>query len=71
MTADDVLKEIDDMIEEDERAMDEADEMLESGHQHQLGLGNLQRSSMIVHQALSGRKLEELSTNELTQAGQT
>eukprot|EP00095_Tigriopus_kingsejongensis_P008496 maker-scaffold18_size714446-snap-gene-6.29 protein:Tk08496 transcript:maker-scaffold18_size714446-snap-gene-6.29-mRNA-1 annotation:"fasciculation and elongation protein zeta-2" len=80
-SADEVIKEIDDMIEDDE-FQDEDESTLSQSHncpngtrgsgahhprEHPAGFSSYQRSSQMVSQALAGRKLEELSTNELTQ----
>ena len=62
------------MDEEDEKDSDE--DKCNSQQQHpstssaansSMPFGSYQRSSRIVSQALAGRKLDELSTNELTQ----
>ena len=71
-SADEVIKEIDDIINEDEDDEDDEDcDEDQDDEKHRGGaagaFGGVQRSSKIVSEALAGRKLEDLSANELTQ----
>ena len=67
-----MIKEIDDMIEGDETDDEDGGDVTPSagatsGAMLQTPLPSYSRSSRIVSEALAGRKLEELSANELTQ----
>ncbi len=74
-SAEEVIREIDDMIEEDEKRhqdQEDEDDDGDAGRLHHNLLpsafsSSCQRSSRMVSQALAGRKLDELSANELTQ----
>ncbi len=76
-SAEEVIQEIDDMIEADEEkaAAEQEDEQERQQQQPSSSkryppggpFSSCQRSSRMVSEALAGRRLEELSTNELTQ----
>ena len=71
-SAEEVIKEIDDMIEGDETDDEDGGDVTPSagatsGAMLPTPLPSYTRSSRIVSEALAGRKLEELSANELTQ----
>ena len=81
-SADEVIKEIDDMIEGNETDEEKDGDVTPSGTEVAAGassassgappqppLPSYSRSSRIVSEALAGRRLEELSANELTQVG--
>ena len=85
-SAEEVIKEIDDMIEGDDSDDEDEGDVTTSGGGGEAAKGtsgststsggpppppfaSFSRSSRIVSEALAGRKLDELSVNELTQVG--
>ncbi len=68
-SADEVIQEIDDMIEEAEgdEGRGGGSSAASAAAASIMPFSNCQRSSRMVSQALAGRRLEELSANELTQ----